>query len=482
MSTTLPVVLIVDDEIRSLETLRRTLEEAFEVFTAASTDEALAILQNEFIHVVISDQRMPDMTGVAFLKLVRERWPEVARIILSGYADNADIIAAINEAGIYQYLLKPWRPDALLLTVQGAARLATLQRENELLNVELKAGEPWMRSRVAAKRQQASDAFAMHSIVRAANSPLNRICTLLTKVAVHDIAVLIEGESGVGKELLARALHYASHRAQRPFVGENCAALPEQLLESVLFGHKRGAFTGAYQDHVGLFQQADGGTIFLDEIGETSPAFQAKLLRVLQEGEIRPVGSSRSLRVDVRVVSATNRTLADLVQQGRFREDLYYRLSPFAVLTPPLRERPEDIPLIALDLLERMRDSFGLPDALFSPATLVCLQNYRWPGNVRQLKNEIQRMLALADAPVLGPELLSPQVLHAGDESQQQELAFLGSVRGDLKERLDQLESQIIRETLTRHRWNKTRAASELGLSRVGLRNKLVRYGLEPKA
>lgn len=474
-----PAVLLVDDEIRSLEALVRTLEDDFTLFTANNADEALALLASEFIQIIISDQRMPDISGVALLNKVRERHPQVVRIILSGYTDNTDIIAAVNQAGIYQYLLKPWHPEALLLTVQGAAELFRLQQDNELLNIELKTSAPWLQSRVDNKRRELKTRHAMANVTRAPDSPLGKVCELLERVAPFDISVLIEGESGVGKELLARALHYASDRKERPFVVENCAAMPEQLLESELFGHKRGAFTGAYQDHVGLFQQADGGTIFLDEIGETSPAFQAKLLRVLQEGEIRPVGSPRPLKVDVRVVSATNRKLTDLVRDGRFREDLYYRLSAFAVAVPALRDRPDDIPLIAEKLLDEARAHYQRPALNLLPDAHDALRHYRWPGNVRQLRNELHRMLVLAEGDTLGAALLSPEVLQAAAEEQEAELSFLTGIEGDLKTRLEELEKRILKETLTRQRWNKTRAAQELGLSRVGLRSKLTRYGLE---
>ncbi|MCB6182392.1 sigma-54 dependent transcriptional regulator [Leeia sp. TBRC 13508] len=474
-----PAVLLVDDEPRSLEALVRTLEDDFVLFTAGSAAEALSILSSEFIQVIVSDQRMPDRTGVEFLQQVREEYPAIVRIILSGYTDNADIISAVNEAGIYQYLLKPWRPESLLLTVQGAAELHRLQQENQSLNIELKSSAPWLQAQVEKKRTEVQQRSAMERIVRAPDSPLNHVCDLLLRVAPFDIAVLIEGESGVGKELLARALHYVSHRKDRPFIVENCAAMPEQLLESELFGHKRGSFSGAYRDHIGLFQQADGGTIFLDEIGETSPAFQAKLLRVLQEGEIRPVGSSRPIKVDVRVVSATNKTLQDLVKQGLFREDLFYRLSAFSVVVPPLRERPQDIPFIANSLLDQAKAHFQRPQATLGKEILQCLSAYRWPGNVRQLRNEISRLLVLSDASELSAKNLSAEVLQAADEGQEAEHAFLANVSGDLKTRLDALEKQIIKETLTRLRWNKTKVASELGLSRVGLRNKLTRYGLE---
>ncbi|MEW5707286.1 sigma-54 interaction domain-containing protein [Pelomicrobium sp.] len=317
-------------------------------------------------------------------------------------------------------------------------------------------------------------------LVRAPDSPLNAVCELAEAVAPYDISVLITGESGTGKELLARAIHDRSLRANRTFVVENCGAVPDPLLESELFGHRRGAFTGAYEDHVGLFQQADGGTLLLDEIGETSPAFQVKLLRVLQNGEIRPVGSSRTLRVNVRVIAATNRNLQEEVRRGRFREDLYYRLAMVTLHVPALRERPMDIPLIANHILARAMAALGKPVEGFTEEALALLKAYRWPGNVRQLENEIVRMLALARGPRLGAELFSPQVFHALEE-EADEAAFttLSRLDGTLKERMEVLEARMLKETLIRHRWNKTQAARELGLSRAGLRSKLARYGME---
>jgi len=297
--TPLPTVLVVDDEVRSQESLRRTLEEDFQVFTASRAADARAIMEREVIQVVLTDQRMPDVSGVSFLKDVRRDWPDAVRIIISGYTDSEDIIAGINEAGIYQYLLKPWHPEQLLLTLKRAAELYRLQRENCQLAVELRAAEPLLRGRVETSRQRVKAAFALSNIVRAADSPMNAVCEQVQRAARYDVSILLQGESGTGKELLARAIHYASGRADKAFVVENCGALPDTLLESELFGHKRGAFTGAYEERIGLFQQADGGSLFLDEIGETSPAFQVKLLRVLQEGEFRPLGSSRSQTVDV---------------------------------------------------------------------------------------------------------------------------------------------------------------------------------------
>ena len=480
----LPAVLVVDDEVRSQEALRRTLEEDFEVFCASSAAEGMEILEKEqstaAIRIVLCDQRMPGTTGVQFLKEVRHRWPDIVRIILSGYTDAEDIICGVNEAGIWQYLLKPWQPEQLLLTLQRAAEVWRLQQENQRLSLDLRTAEPVLKKRVETKYDKAKHAFGLAGLIRAPGSPLNAVCDLVERIAPFDLSVLVTGESGSGKEMVARALHYESRRASRPFITENCGALPDTLLESELFGYKRGAFTGAVDDRVGLFQQADGGTLFLDEIGETSPAFQVKLLRVLQEGEFRPLGSSRPVTVDVRVIAATNRDLEEDVRSGRFREDLYYRLATIALHVPPLRERPMDIPLLAQRLLASSSLALGKASDGFTNETLACIAAYRWPGNVRQLHNEILRMLALADTPKLGAELLSSRVLRTpvGD-TQDETAAWVGDLTGGLKERMEQLEMQVLKEAMIRHRWNKSRAARELGLSRVGLRSKLVRYGLE---
>ncbi|MCK6409164.1 MAG: sigma 54-interacting transcriptional regulator, partial [Thauera sp.] len=317
-AASLPTVLVVDDELRSQEALRRTLDEEFEVFTASSAAEALEILGREWIQIVLTDQRMPGTSGVALLREVRERWPDAVRIIVSGYTDSEDIIAGVNEAGIFQYLLKPWQPEQLLLTLRNAAQLQRLQAENERLGLDLKVAAPVLRQRVAGKREAVRGRQRGGALLRAPDSPMNAICALIDKVAGYDIPVLLTGESGTGKELLARALHYGSPREGGTFVVENCGALPDTLLESELFGARRGAYTGATEDREGLFRQASGGSILLDEIGETSPAFQVKLLRVLQEGEVRPMGAPRPVAVDVRVIAATNRDLEEEVRAGRF--------------------------------------------------------------------------------------------------------------------------------------------------------------------
>jgi len=477
-------VLVVDDEPRSLETLRRTLEEDFTVLTAASAEEGDAIMAREFVHIVLSDQRMPGTQGVDFLRRVRAQWPDTVRLILSGYTDAEDIISGINDAGIWQYLLKPWHPEQLLLTLKSAADLWRLQQENQRLSLELRDSPEQLVQRVASRRGKARARFGFERLVRAPDSPLNGICDLAQRIAGHELSVLVTGESGTGKELLARAIHYSSERAERPFVVENCGALPDTLLEAELFGHKRGAFTGANEDRIGLFQQADGGTLFLDEIGDTSPAFQVKLLRALQEGEVRPVGSPRPVSVDVRIIAATNRDLEADVASGRFRQDLYYRIAGITLHMPSLRERPQDIPLIVADLFRAAADASRSeaplrqgPRRRFSDAAMKALVAHRWPGNVRELQNEVLRALALADGDVLDAALFSPRLRQAATIAKPPAAGF-DPEGATLKELLDQVEAQVIHAALVRHRGNKTRVAEELGLTRVGLRMKLARLGL----
>lgn len=480
MSNRLPTVLVIDDEPRSLETLRRTLEEEFDVLTAESAAEAEEILEREWVQAILCDQRMPGETGVEFLSRVRDRWPEVIRIIISGYTDAGDLVEAINRAGIYQYISKPWHPDKLLLKLRNAVDLFHLQRQNSLLSTELKLRPKTVAEDIEGKRRLLQQRFDWdQGIIRGPDSCMNGVCDLVRRVAPYDVSVLVSGESGTGKELCARALHYNSLRRDGPFVAENCGAMPDDLLESELFGHKRGAFTGASEERVGLFELADGGTVFLDEIGEISPAFQVKLLRVLQEGEIRPLGSNQRRTVDVRVVAATNRDLEAEVRAGRFREDLYYRIATFTINLPALRERPKDIAVLAHSLLDDLQRQLGKRVDGISREALACLEAYHWPGNVRELQNELKRMLVLAQDSTLGAELLSPRILQGADAEQSNDLAIVSQTEGSLKERIESLEARILKETLIRHRWNKTRAADELGLSRVGLRSKLERYDLE---
>ncbi len=464
-------VLIVDDEPRSLEALRRVLADEFEVISARDAAEAEAALEGDLVDIVLCDQRMPRETGVEFLQRVRERWPDTLRIIISGYTASEDVIAGVNLAGIYRYVTKPWLPDELIAIMREAASLSRLQREAEEIPAELKPTGERLSKVVGDKRRAQRRLHEFDRIVHLPDSPMREAIALGRRAAAYDISVLVTGASGAGKELLARAIHYSSPRAEKPFVVENCGALPDELLESELFGCKKGAFTGAYQDRIGLFELADGGAIFLDEIGETSAAFQVKLLRVLQEGEIRPLGAQRARKVDVRVIAATNRDLFAEVEAGRFRRDLYYRIAAFPIHMPALAERPGDIPAIAARILMQVNQAFGRRVPGFQPATLAAMRAYRWPGNVRELQNEIQRMVVLAesDAP-LPPHLLSFQAAAAPRPSGPSDRA--------LKDQVADLERAAIEAALKRHRDNISRAAEALGLSRVGLRAKMERYDL----
>lgn len=484
-----PIVLVVDDEVRSLESLRRTLDLDFEVMTAEDTVAAEAILEEYEVRVILCDQRMPNRSGVDFLKDVKARWPDVIRMIISGYTDAMDIIDGINEAGIFQYITKPWHPGNLILTLQAACRLFDLQRENELLAVELRMLPDAAISVVEGRRDKLRKGYAFDDgIVRAKGSPMDGVCRSLAEVAPYNLPVLLFGSSGTGKELAARALHYGSQRWDKPFVVENCGALPDDLLESELFGHKKGAFTGAVADHTGLFERADGGTVFLDEIGEVSPAFQVKLLRVLQEGEIRPLGGTRTRKIDVRVIAATNKDLEEEVRAKRFRADLFFRLAGMIVRLPNLADRVQDIPVLVESILGNAMRTMGKPVRGVTQEAMDALCAYDWPGNVRELQNEIQRMLVRGkegewlDAATLSPRLLAKQPAKATSaraDVVDGQLSDYLELKGSLKDTVEALEAEVIRQAMIRHRWNKSKVARELGLSRVGLRSKLDRYDLE---
>ncbi|MFG1379482.1 sigma-54-dependent transcriptional regulator [Xanthobacter autotrophicus] len=478
-----PAILVVDDEPRSVEVIARVLDEEFDVFTALNADEARRILENEWIQVIFCDQRMPHTSGVALLTEVRERWPDILRIIVTGYTEPEDMIGAINAAGIYQFIPKPWHPDQLLLAARNAAHLFQLQRDHERLNLEMKLTAATAEARLGAQQARVKQNFHFDTLIRAPGSALSAVCLRAAQVATFDVPVLVHGETGTGKELLARAIHYSSLRSDRPFFAVNCGAIPDELLESELFGHKKGSFTGAHVTRIGLLDQADGGTIFLDEIGDVSPAFQVKLLRFLQEGEIRPVGSNDAKRVNVRVLAATHRDLYGEVGRGRFREDLYYRLCAMVLTLPALRERRSDIPVLAQSILDALSAHHGKRVKGFTEEALSCMRAYDWPGNVRELQNEVTRMLVLAERDMLSADLLSPHVVRAAAaetravETRASETISLPD-GGPLKERVERMEATILTETLVRCRWNKSRAAEELGLSRVGLRAKLDRYGI----
>ncbi|WP_294540485.1 sigma-54 dependent transcriptional regulator [uncultured Rhodoblastus sp.] len=480
-------VLIVDDELRSRESVQRVLAEEFDVLCAANAREAEAVLAGDLVQVILCDQRMPGESGVDFLRRARETWPDPVRMIISGFSESEDIIAGVNEAGIYRYITKPWHPEKLLECVRDAVKLYRMQKEPGGAGSDAKPSHETLNRVLAERRREQRRLFEFDRIVHEPDGPMVETLALARKATQYDISVLITGASGAGKELLARAIHFGSARADKAFVVENCGALPDELLESELFGCKKGAYTGAYQDRIGLFELADGGTIFLDEVGETSPAFQVKLLRVLQEREIRPLGATRPRKVDVRVISATNRDLEIEVREGRFRRDLYYRLNAFPVHLPALAERPGDIPKIAGSLLKEVNRAFRRKIEGFAPEATARLVAHDWPGNVRELHNEIQRMVAMSedDAP-LGAHLLSARVaatLRANGGAPPKSLPEESSFgEGLLKDRVEALERAAIARTLRYHCGNISKAAESLGLSRVGLRAKIQRYDLRRDA
>lgn len=481
MTQSKPTILIVDDEVRSLEALERNLTDEFDVQIAETTKEAEQILADHWVQIILCDQRMPDKSGVEFLTEVREKWPDVIRIIISGYTDAGDIISGLNEAGIYYYVTKPWHPEKLILTLRNAVSMFELQRQNELLAIELRLSERTAKKKMSDGRQKLRKQYSFDDgIVRSKSSPMNAICDTLSQVAPYDLSVLITGESGTGKELAARAIHYNSLRWNKSFAVQKCSAVPQAVLESELFGHRRGAIAGAVQDQTGLFERAYGGTILLDEVCDLSPAFQVKLLRVVQDGEFRPIGSNQTKKTDIRLLVSSYKNLENEVREGRFRKDLYFRLAGVTVSIPPLRDRREDIPLLANFLLKQAMTDIGKEVAGFSAEAISCMKRYAWPGNVREIQNEIERMLVMGkEHGLLGADLLSPKVLMEASPEREDDLSLVTTTTRTLKERVEAVEIKILRESLIRHRWNKSKASRELGLSRVGLRGKLDRYHLE---
>ena len=458
------------------------LDDEFRVLTADSGGHALRILAGTPVDVILAHQQLPDMSGVELLSHSREQWPSVVRLLISEQARPRDMQAGIRQADIYHYLTGGWHPESLRLTVRNAARLRELQQHNGRLAERLQlTSAPAVE--IIRHNPDPCREFHFGEIVRSPDSPLNQAVYQVKQVAPYPVSVLITGESGTGKELFARALHCNSDRADRPFLTENCGAIPNDLLESELFGHVKGAYTGAVADRVGLFEEADGGTLFLDEIGEISPEFQVKLLRVLHDGEFRPVGSNRQRHTDVRVIAATNRDLEAEVRAGRFRADLYYRLAEMTLQLPPLRNRPMDILPLAGHLIEQQEKVLDKPGPwTLEEDTIACLKRYRWPGNIRELRNVIKQMMVLSTDGRLSADLLPARVRQSLPEDLESGLKLMDARSdGTLKERIEDLEAAILRETLMRHRWNKSRAAEELGLSRVGLRSKLDRYGLDRK-
>ncbi len=441
-------VLVVDDDAGVCYTLSEILEsEGLSVVTARSGTEALAVFARTPTPLVITDLRMPNMDGMDLLRRLLACTPPPKVVVITAHGSERQAVEAM-KAGAYDYFRKPFDNDELVAVVRRAIDTVRLADENERLTGELT---------LARTMVFASDA-------------MRKLAILVGRVAPRDVTVLLSGESGTGKERVAEAIVRASQRAQRPYVRFNCAAMTADLVEAELFGHTKGAFTGAIRARPGLFGEADGGTLLLDEVGELAAGTQAKLLRVLQEGEIRPVGEERPHKVDVRILAATHRNLEELVAHGKFREDLFYRLNVVSLRIPPLRERKEDIPELARHFLERYAQRFGIPDLPIPAGLMSKLTTHHWPGNVRELENAIESLVVLSP-----PDTLDLDLLPGSDAPRP---PGSDGVTLTLRQRMDAYERGLITEALRACQDNRSLAAARLGISRVTLHEKLNKHGL----
>jgi DNA-binding NtrC family response regulator len=452
---TKPHLLLVDDDRHVLDSMADWLRsQGFELDASPGYADALERLRKRTFDLVLADVRLRDGDGFDLLEQCRRNWPGMQVILMTGYGSPDGAIEAIH-AGAFDYITKPLIDDELRMTIERALSQRSVQKENDNL------------------RAQLDRRYGMDNIIGREPRML-KVFEMIASVADTRATVLVTGESGTGKSMIARAIHRRSGRAKGPFVEVACGALPETLLESELFGHVAGAFTGAAGEKMGKFLQADGGTIFLDEIGTASPAMQVKLLRVLQELKFEQVGGNKTFEVDVRVVLATNEELSRAVAEGRFRQDLYYRINVINIELPPLRSRPSDVLLLAHSFLERVREDSRREVTSFADDALAAMERYHWPGNVRELQNVVERAVLLGKGPAITVADLPAEVRGTG--------GFIATTpvgQRSLKEALEAPERQIIREVLESNNWNRNATADQLGINRTTLYKKMKRLGLE---
>jgi two-component system response regulator PilR (NtrC family) len=451
-------VLVVDNEKSMRDFLSIVLKkEGYFVETAEDGDQALKVLEKDIFDLVLTDMKMPRMSGLDLLKGLKELSPETIIIMMTAYASAETAVEAMKE-GAYDYLTKPFQIDEVKLIIKNALERRKLRQENTQLRRELKGQ-------------------ATFTQIIGRSEKMKRVLDLVRKVADSKSNVLIYGESGTGKELIARAIHFNSARRDRSFVTVNCSALPEALLESELFGHMKGSFTGAIGNKEGLFEIAHEGSIFLDEIGETSLSIQVKLLRVLQEKEFRRVGGTKDLKVDVRIIAATNRDLEKMVAEGKFREDLYYRLDVIPIDLPPLRERPEDIPMLADFFLRKFNQSLGKEIEGIEPEAMRVLMNHEWKGNVRELENVVERAVALASH-----KMLTLADFNQGFLKPEGSFPIPAAIPEDglhLEDLIGKIEKELLLKALQETNWVKKEAAKLLHLNFRSFRYRLDKYGIK---